>query len=141
MRDDRHFNFSQGKGTKSRKMESQTLNKMTSEEEQIKIDHQSSNATASKKESRLEQLSQEIFLAVVTQLPDIPSLYNLITASPAAFRLFDKHAVNITETILLDGIMSSDIPDTICTRRYDPVFYACHTQSRRFHQTGCMRKH
>ena len=47
----------------------------------------------------------------MAQLPDLPSLHNRICASPAAFHLFGRHSIDITEAILKSCVMSRNIPD------------------------------
>lgn len=48
----------------------------------------------------LDDLAPETLLAIITELTDLDSLYNLIVASPIAWRLFNKYARLITETVL-----------------------------------------
>lgn len=53
--------------------------------------------------SLLETVPSEVLLNIVTRLPDLVSLDSLIRASPAAFRLFNDFAVEITECVLAAG--------------------------------------
>ncbi|KAL6901464.1 hypothetical protein GGI43DRAFT_357408 [Trichoderma evansii] len=48
----------------------------------------------------MDGLAPETLLAIMTELTDLDSLYNLIVASPIAWRLFNKYAWLITETVL-----------------------------------------
>lgn len=48
----------------------------------------------------LEVLPPEILLPVVTSLPGLDTLWNLMTASPNTWRLFSNYALDITEGIL-----------------------------------------
>ncbi|KAL5095123.1 hypothetical protein Trisim1_003732 [Trichoderma cf. simile WF8] len=48
----------------------------------------------------LELLAPEILLQIVTQLPGLDTLWNLMRASPQTWRLFDQYALFITEGIL-----------------------------------------
>ncbi|KAJ4857104.1 hypothetical protein T069G_08001 [Trichoderma breve] len=48
----------------------------------------------------LELLAPEILLQIVTQLPGLDTLWNLMRASPQTWRLFDQYALLITEGIL-----------------------------------------
>lgn len=48
----------------------------------------------------LDDLAPETLLSIMTELTDLDSLYNLIVASPIAWRLFNKYAWIITETVL-----------------------------------------
>jgi hypothetical protein len=50
--------------------------------------------------SGLERLPPELLLPILTQLPDLESLDNLLQVSPAAARLFDLRGVEIFETVL-----------------------------------------
>lgn len=54
-------------------------------------------------EPNLDSLSSELLMLVVKQLPDLRSLYNLIRASPSAYRLFGVYAAEIFETVLQSG--------------------------------------
>ncbi|KKP02615.1 hypothetical protein THAR02_05303 [Trichoderma harzianum] len=48
----------------------------------------------------MELLAPEILLQIVTQLPGLDTLWNLMRASPQTWRLFDQYALLITEGIL-----------------------------------------
>lgn len=48
----------------------------------------------------LDDLAPETLLAIMTELTDLNSLYTLIVASPKAWRLFNKYACLITESVL-----------------------------------------
>jgi hypothetical protein len=55
-------------------------------------------------QSHIEKLAPELLLTILTHLPDLTSLDNILTASPAAYRLFDStHAIKLFNTILLSG--------------------------------------
>lgn len=56
-------------------------------------------------ESLFERLAPELLLHILTHLPDLESLDNLLRASPAASRLFDVYGVEIFE-----GVLSSSVP-------------------------------
>ncbi|KAF4635163.1 hypothetical protein G7Y89_g2926 [Cudoniella acicularis] len=71
------------------------------------------NSVAIGRQSGMEELAAEILLVVISQLSDLPSLRNLINASPAAFRLFKTYGVEITESILTSGNTTKQIPEII----------------------------
>ena len=48
----------------------------------------------------LELLSPEILLNIITRLPNLGTLYNLLRASPRSWCLFNHEALNITEVVL-----------------------------------------
>ncbi|KAJ4009673.1 hypothetical protein NW766_008794 [Fusarium irregulare] len=48
----------------------------------------------------LEVLPPEVLLPIVTSLPGLDTLWNLMTASPNTWRLFSNYALDITEGIL-----------------------------------------
>lgn len=48
----------------------------------------------------IERLPPEILLPIVSSLPGLDALWNLMRASPNTFRLFNNHAIAITEGIL-----------------------------------------
>lgn len=48
----------------------------------------------------LDDLAPETLLAILTELTDLDSLYNLVVASPKSWRLFNKYAWLITEAVL-----------------------------------------
>lgn len=50
-----------------------------------------------------ETLPTEISISILKQLPDLTTLYNYISSSPAAARIFDTHAVEIVESHLASG--------------------------------------
>lgn len=50
--------------------------------------------------SGFESLAPELLLCIVTKLLDLVCLDSLIRASPAALRLFEEYAVEITEAVL-----------------------------------------
>ncbi|KAH7333215.1 hypothetical protein BKA65DRAFT_538911 [Rhexocercosporidium sp. MPI-PUGE-AT-0058] len=52
-----------------------------------------------------ETLAPELTMLIMTQLPDLVCLDSLIRASPSALRLFNLHAVEITEAALDYGGM------------------------------------
>ncbi|RSL54264.1 hypothetical protein CEP54_009983 [Fusarium duplospermum] len=47
-----------------------------------------------------ERLPPELLLPIITSLPGLDTLWNLMRASPSAFRVFNSHALTITEGIL-----------------------------------------
>jgi hypothetical protein len=61
-----------------------------------------------------ETLSPEIHLMIVTKFPDLVSLYSLVRASPAVYRLFNYYAVEITEAVLAAGFTHGHIRVIIC---------------------------
>lgn len=67
-------------------------------------------AVALERRSGMEELAAETLLLVISRLSDLPSLRNLINASPAAFRLFKTYGVEITESILNSGNTAKQIP-------------------------------
>lgn len=48
----------------------------------------------------LDDLAPETLLQIMTELTDLDSLYNLILASPKAWRLFNEYSCLITESVL-----------------------------------------
>ncbi|KAK4074555.1 uncharacterized protein Triagg1_5151 [Trichoderma aggressivum f. europaeum] len=57
-------------------------------------------STEPHRSASLELLAPEILLQIVTQLPGLDTLWNLMRASPQTWRLFDRYALVITEGIL-----------------------------------------
>ncbi|KAK9774101.1 putative F-box domain-containing protein [Seiridium cardinale] len=53
--------------------------------------------------NHFEQLPPELLLPILTSLPTLESLDNLLRASPAAFRLFNAHGAEIFEAVLSSG--------------------------------------
>ncbi|KAK2616720.1 hypothetical protein QQS21_000332 [Conoideocrella luteorostrata] len=51
----------------------------------------------------LECLPAEIYLQIFVLVPDLVSLDSLLRASPVAYRVFDNHAVEITDAVLDSG--------------------------------------
>jgi hypothetical protein len=63
----------------------------------------------------MEVLSSEILLDIITRLPDLGTLYNLLRASPRTWRLFNYEALTITEAVLsnADSLLPSQIQELI----------------------------
>ncbi|KAF3066281.1 hypothetical protein CFAM422_009274 [Trichoderma lentiforme] len=63
----------------------------------------------------LELLAPEILLQIVTQLPGLDTLWNLMRASPQTWRLFDQYALLITEGILSgpNSVLSSRMTELV----------------------------
>ncbi|KAK1242805.1 hypothetical protein MKX08_005617 [Trichoderma sp. CBMAI-0020] len=63
----------------------------------------------------LDDLAPETLLAIMTELTDLDSLYTLIVASPKAWRLFNKYACLITESVLSspDSVLAPGIQQFI----------------------------
>ncbi|KAL7961328.1 hypothetical protein V8C34DRAFT_274404 [Trichoderma compactum] len=57
-------------------------------------------STGPTRSASLELLVPEILLQIVTKLPGLDTLWNLMRASPQIWRLFDRHALVITQGIL-----------------------------------------
>ncbi|KAL6813122.1 hypothetical protein GGI42DRAFT_313690 [Trichoderma sp. SZMC 28013] len=63
----------------------------------------------------LELLAPEILLQIVTQLPGLDTLWNLMRASPQTWRLFDQYALAITEGIISgpNSVLSSSMSELV----------------------------
>jgi hypothetical protein len=64
----------------------------------------------------LKLLALELLFAIVTLLPDLDTLYNLLPASPASSRLSVQYALPIFEAVLSgpNALLSSHKRELIC---------------------------
>ncbi|KAL7934264.1 hypothetical protein V8C35DRAFT_302162 [Trichoderma chlorosporum] len=71
--------------------------------------------TTPKRPASTESLPPEILLQIVTQLPGLDTLWNLMRASPQTWRLFDRYALLITESLLSgpNAVLSSRIQELV----------------------------
>ncbi|KAL7943677.1 hypothetical protein V8C42DRAFT_328159 [Trichoderma barbatum] len=62
-------------------------------------DTQSSLKPNSENSANIEHLPEKILLQIITNLPGLDTLWNLLTASPRCFRLFNHQALTIIEQV------------------------------------------